>query len=68
MKQILLFLLLTTALCSSAIFAQKSASKTEPIKPGMIAPDFSLTDTNGKSVTLSSVKRPTILVFYRGYW
>jgi|SRR5437016_12002942 len=48
---------------------------------GQKAPDFSLTDTNGKTVTLSellttSIKgktastnpRGVVLIFYRGYW
>ena len=47
---------------------QSAAVKTEPLKAGTLAPDFTLSDTNGKSVTLSKIKQPTILVFYRGYW
>ncbi|CAN5280935.1 hypothetical protein BH20ACI1_BH20ACI1_10400 [soil metagenome] len=43
-------------------------SKTEPLKVGEVAPDFSLFDQNGKKVTLSEAKNPVILVFYRGYW
>lgn len=43
-------------------------SKTEPLKVGEVAPDFSLIDQNGKKVTLSEAKNPVVLVFYRGYW
>ena len=39
---------------------------------GQKAPDFTLLDSNGKSVTLSellaSSPRGALLVFYRGYW
>ena len=43
-------------------------SKTEPLKVGEIAPDFTLNDQNGKQTTLSKSKKPVVLVFYRGYW
>lgn len=38
---------------------------------GQKAPDFTLTDTNGKQVSLSetlSKQKGVLLVFYRGYW
>lgn len=38
---------------------------------GQKAPDFTLTDTSGKQVSLSGLladKKGVILVFYRGYW
>lgn len=51
------------------VFAQKVTSKTEPLQVGAIAPDFTLTNSNGKeNITLSKVNKPTVLVFYRGYW
>jgi cytochrome oxidase Cu insertion factor (SCO1/SenC/PrrC family) len=43
-------------------------SNTEPLKIGEIAPDFKLSDQNGKQTTLSKAKKPVVLVFYRGYW
>ncbi|HZE72879.1 MAG TPA: hypothetical protein VE135_25480 [Pyrinomonadaceae bacterium] len=52
------------------------ASKGAP-QVGQKAPDFSLTDTNGRVVTLSELfsspingKAPkgVLLIFYRGYW
>ena len=43
-------------------------SKAEPLKVGEIAPDFTLSDQNGKQTTLSKAKMPVVLVFYRGYW
>ena len=48
--------------------AQTAKSRTEPLKVGAVAPDFTLTDQTGKSVTLSKIGKPTVLVFYRGYW
>jgi peroxiredoxin len=48
--------------------AQNAKSKTEPLKVGATAPDFTLTDQNGKSATLSKAKKTVVLVFYRGYW
>lgn len=57
---------------SSAVIAQdnmmSSRAKTDPIKVGETAPDFSLTDENGKAVTLSKLKGTTVVVFYRAYW
>jgi len=46
------------------------AERTEPIRNGEEAPDFTLEDIQGNSVTLSSArgKTATVLVFYRGYW
>jgi len=42
----------------------------EKIEVGEIAPDFSLPDTDGNSVSLSDYKNINIVVldFYRGYW
>lgn len=57
-----------TALSAVSISAQTARSKTDPVKVGDTAPDFSLADENGKTVTLSKLKQPTVLVFYRGYW
>ncbi len=44
------------------------ASRTEPLKVGATAPDFTLNDQNGKPITLSKARSPVVLVFYRGYW
>ncbi|MBA2735335.1 MAG: redoxin domain-containing protein [Pyrinomonadaceae bacterium] len=43
-------------------------SATEPLKIGEIAPDFKLSDENGRQIALSKAKKPVVLVFYRGYW
>ena len=52
------------------------ASRGAP-QVGQKAPDFSLADTNGKSVSLSELRsspingkapRGVLLIFYRGYW
>ncbi|GAC1405980.1 MAG: hypothetical protein NVSMB56_20060 [Pyrinomonadaceae bacterium] len=55
--------------------AQQNASaqttrREKPVGVGDVAPDFTLEDENGKSVTLSSARgqSPVVLVFYRGYW
>lgn len=60
-------------LASASSFGQKDAktmprSITDPIRAGDIAPDFSLKDENGETFTLSKIKKPVVLVFYRGYW
>jgi len=47
---------------------QMAGSVSEPLKVGEIAPDFTLSDENNKSFTLSKAKMPVVLVFYRGYW
>lgn len=36
---------------------------------GQMAPDFTLPDQSGKSVTLSAARgQKAVLVFYRGFW
>jgi peroxiredoxin Q/BCP len=36
---------------------------------GQLAPDFTLPDQSGKSVTLSAARgQRVVLVFYRGFW
>lgn len=50
------------------VFAQTAAK--EAIKVGDVAPDFTLSDNFGKSVTLSETVKdaPAVLIFYRGSW
>jgi cytochrome oxidase Cu insertion factor (SCO1/SenC/PrrC family) len=50
--------------------APAAAKRASPVKTGERAPDFTLTDQNGSSHTLSAErsKRAVVLVFYRGYW
>ena len=71
--------MLITLLTSVVVFAAASnvaaqakpngtRDRTIPIKVGATAPDFTLNDTNGKPVTLSKLRKPVVLVFYRGYW
>jgi cytochrome oxidase Cu insertion factor (SCO1/SenC/PrrC family) len=47
-----------------------SPTDLERVRPGEPAPDFTLEDQNGRSVTLSAFcsQRPVVLVFYRGHW
>ena len=72
MKLKLLFFIGFALALSATTFGQKAnpltRSKTEPIKIGETAPDFTLTDQSGTEVTLSNAKTPVVLVFYRGYW
>jgi peroxiredoxin len=50
------------------MIARMSASKTPA--PGDLAPDFSLSDSTGATVTLAELTAdlPCVLVFYRGHW
>ena len=62
------------------VFARKLPSGTEAPQVGQRAPDFTLTDANGQSVSLDSLFAPAsgdpqstapkavLLIFYRGYW
>lgn len=63
-------LLAGAALFSSAHAADPAAKRVGPAAVGEAAPDFTLTDQNGRSHSLSAErgKRPVVLVFYRGYW
>ena len=47
-----------------------SPTDLQRVKVGQPAPDFTLEDVEGKSVTLSDFrgKKSVVLVFYRGYW
>lgn len=47
-----------------------SPTDLDRVKPGEVAPDFTLEDQNGLPVTLSGFRghRPVVLVFYRGHW
>lgn len=44
--------------------------RSSPVQVGEAAPDFTLTDQNNQTVTLSSARgqAPVVLVFYRGHW
>ena len=46
------------------------AKRIEPVRNGEEAPDFTLEDLQGNTVTLSDArgKTATVVVFYRGYW
>ena len=47
-----------------------SPTDLQRIKVGQPAPDFTLEDLDGKSITLSDFrgKKTVVLVFYRGFW
>jgi cytochrome oxidase Cu insertion factor (SCO1/SenC/PrrC family) len=46
------------------------ATEIDRVKVGRPAPDFSLEDVDGRTVTLSDFrgKKSVVLTFYRGYW
>ena len=70
MKKLLpIILLISIGLCANAHLAVY-AQRTNPVAVGEVAPDFTLEDQNGHTVTLSDArgKSPVVLVFYRGYW
>jgi cytochrome oxidase Cu insertion factor (SCO1/SenC/PrrC family) len=50
--------------------ADLSATEINRVKTGQPAPDFSLEDVAGRTVTLSDFrgKKSVVLAFYRGYW
>jgi cytochrome oxidase Cu insertion factor (SCO1/SenC/PrrC family) len=59
------------ALCAIAFAGPAQAqAPTKPVAVGETAPDFTLTDQNGRSHSLAAErgKRAVVLVFYRGYW
>jgi len=57
-------------------FSRKLPAPTQRVRVGQKAPDFTLTDSSGATVTLASLLNPVgspsvkgvLLVFYRGYW
>ncbi len=55
-------------LAALGVFAQ--TARTEAVKVGDTAPDFTLSDNFGKQITLSKAVKdaPVVLVFYRGSW
>jgi len=68
MKKLFPLVVLAFALVASPLaVAQPRAT---PVGVGDVAPDFTLTDQDGRRHTLSAErgKRPVILIFYRGHW
>jgi len=68
MRRIVLFAAL--ALSAAGLTSAAGSPRTAPVGVGDVAPDFTLQDQNGHTVTLSASRgqRPAVLVFYRGYW
>jgi hypothetical protein len=57
--------------CFVIFYATRIPAPEGALRPGQHAPDFTLTATDGKPVTLSELrtgKRAVLLIFYRGYW
>lgn len=50
--------------------AGMAATDLDRIKVGQVAPDFALTNMDGKQISLSDFrgKKNVVLVFYRGQW
>ena len=50
--------------------AGMAATDLDRIKVGQVAPDFTLTNMDGKQISLSEFrgKKSVVLVFYRGQW
>lgn len=67
MKLQFIFSAMILLLSLTGVFGQEM---TNAVKTGDTAPDFALTDQNGKTVRLSEAVKnaPVVLVFYRGYW
>jgi cytochrome oxidase Cu insertion factor (SCO1/SenC/PrrC family) len=65
MKKIILGLIVLCAL-AAASFAQTPQTPQTKLKVGDVAPDFTLTDTEGKTVKLSDFrgKKNVVLAFY----
>jgi cytochrome oxidase Cu insertion factor (SCO1/SenC/PrrC family) len=59
-------LVVLLGLCTTAYAQQKSAMPEPTVKVGQMAPDFKLTDQNGKEVSLSEFrgKKNVALAFY----
>ncbi|MGZ7031292.1 MAG: redoxin domain-containing protein [Thermoanaerobaculia bacterium] len=58
-----------STIAALAFAAALAALAAKPPATGQQAPDFTLTDQNGRAVTLSSARgHKVVLVFYRGYW
>jgi len=54
-------------LASASAFAPPSVARTSTaldLAVGETAPDFSLSDQNGKTVSRSSIKKPLVVYFY----
>ena len=51
-------------------FVWRLGTRTPSLASGVAAPDFSLPDEAGRTVSLASLtsRGPAVLVFYRGYW
>ena len=62
--------IVTVLLALAFAFPAHGQQRTKPVAVGEQAPDFTLTDQNGRSHSLAAErgKRAVVLVFYRGYW
>jgi len=65
---LLLCLLSVAAIAQSDKAMTSERSRTDALKVGETAPDFSLVSDSGKTVQLSAIKGTKVVVFYRAYW
>ena len=75
MKPLLLIFALLLAFSQVAVSSQTGSKEEVPtdldrVRVGQPAPDFTLEDSDGKSISLADYrgKRNVVLVFYRGHW
>ena len=75
MKPLLLMFAVLLVFSQGAVSAQTGSKEEVPtdldrVRVGQPAPDFTLEDSDGKSISLADYrgKKNVILVFYRGYW
>jgi cytochrome oxidase Cu insertion factor (SCO1/SenC/PrrC family) len=78
MKPLLLVFTLLLVFNQAAVSAQtgskdeikQPATDLDRMKVGQPAPDFTLEDSDGKSVSLADYrgKKNVVLIFYRGHW
>jgi cytochrome oxidase Cu insertion factor (SCO1/SenC/PrrC family) len=66
-------ILFLVTLATASLLAWEPAhaqARAKPVAVGETAPDFTLTDQDGRTHSLSPQrgKRPVVLVFYRGHW
>ena len=61
---------LALALAASVASCRKLETRTPAIEKKAVAPDFELTDTEGRKHSLDEMvaSGPAVVVFYRGYW
>ena len=68
MKKIICIALLLAAFGRSQAQLPDAPNNVRPLMVGDEAPALTLVNVNGQAFDLGAHKKPTVLVFYRGYW